>query len=69
MAWRIAHLSDCYGADRNGTFLGAALAPVVLDPDGTVHRAWVTHQSGSFGVVAAAQNDPGTMCSGVPGAE
>jgi hypothetical protein len=34
LAWRIAHLTDCYGADRNGEFLGVTLAPVVLDPDG-----------------------------------
>jgi hypothetical protein len=34
LAWRMAHLTDCYGADRNGQFLGAALEPVVLDPDG-----------------------------------
>lgn len=34
LAWRIAHLTDCYGADRNGRFLGAALAPEVLDPGG-----------------------------------
>jgi hypothetical protein len=34
LAWRIAHLTDCYGADRNGEFLGAALAPAVLDPEG-----------------------------------
>lgn len=34
LAWRIAHLTDCYGADRNGRFLGVPLEPVVLDPDG-----------------------------------
>lgn len=34
LAWRIAHLTDCYGADRNGRFLGVTLEPVVLDPDG-----------------------------------
>ena len=34
LAWRIAHLTDCYGDDRNGKFLAVALEPVVLDPDG-----------------------------------
>jgi len=34
LAWRIAHLTDCYGADRNGEWLGVALAPAVLDPEG-----------------------------------
>lgn len=32
--WRLAHLADCYGADRNGAFLRVALEPVVLDPGG-----------------------------------
>jgi hypothetical protein len=34
VAWRIAHLTGCYGADRNGRFLRVDLAPPVLDPSG-----------------------------------
>ncbi len=34
IAWRLAHLTACYGADRNGRFLRVELAPAVLDPGG-----------------------------------
>ncbi|MDQ4067932.1 MAG: DinB family protein [Actinomycetota bacterium] len=36
IAWRLAHLTGCYGADRNGRFLHVALAPAVLDPAGVL---------------------------------
>ena len=35
IAWRLAHLTACYGADRNGTFLHVELEPAVLATDGT----------------------------------
>lgn len=35
IAWRMAHLTACYGADRNGTFLHVPLEPAVLVSDGT----------------------------------
>ena len=34
LAWRLAHLTACYGADRNGTFLHVELEPRVLTADG-----------------------------------
>ena len=34
VAWRLAHLTDCYGADRNGRLMGVTLGPAVLDPEG-----------------------------------
>ena len=34
VAWRLAHLTACYGADRNGRFLGVELEPPVLDGSG-----------------------------------
>ena len=35
IAWRLAHLTACYGADRNGTFLHVPLEPAVLSTDGS----------------------------------
>jgi hypothetical protein len=35
IAWRLAHLTDCYGADRNGRFLRVSLAPALPAADGT----------------------------------
>lgn len=34
IAWRMAHLTDCYGADRNARLLQVEPEPPVLDPDG-----------------------------------
>ena len=34
IAWRLAHLTACYGADRNGRFLHVPLEPAVLSTDG-----------------------------------
>ena len=35
IAWRLAHLTACYGADRNGRFLHVPLEPAVLSTDGS----------------------------------
>ena len=35
IAWRLAHLTACYGADRNGRFLHVTLEPAVLSSDGS----------------------------------
>ena len=35
IAWRLAHLTACYGADRNGRFLPVPLEPAVLSTDGS----------------------------------
>lgn len=34
LAWRVAHLTACYGADRDAALLGVAPEPPVLDPAG-----------------------------------
>jgi hypothetical protein len=60
IAWRLAHLTGCYGADRNGTFLRVELEPPVLDRAGVrpataeaaldllgqAHSRWRRHLSG-----------------------
>lgn len=61
LAWRIAHVTDCYGADRNAQRLRVDPGPVVLDPSGSrpataegavdlldrAHARWRRHLTGA----------------------
>jgi len=56
VAWLLAHLTDCYGADRNDRFMGVPLEPAVLDPEGARPAT----------VEAAVESSSGRMPAGAP---